>query len=58
MFDPLNLLLSIAIKSKLLIKTLWINKFEWDQPIPDDIIKIWSEIAKYYQQGQSLIDLF
>lgn len=45
-FDPLGLLSPCIIQSKILIQTLWIKGIDWDQPVPQDIQKLWIEISK------------
>ncbi|XP_072757728.1 uncharacterized protein [Anoplolepis gracilipes] len=40
-FDPLGLLSPVIIKAKVLIQNLWVNKLEWDEPLPAPIANKW-----------------
>lgn len=35
-FDPLGILSPVSVGSKLLMQKLW-KKYEWDEPLPDEI---------------------
>ncbi|KAJ8969981.1 hypothetical protein NQ317_007028 [Molorchus minor] len=43
-FDPLGFLSPLTLFIKLLIKTLWQQNFDWDQPAPIEIIKFWNKV--------------
>lgn len=40
-FDPLGLLSLCTIVPKILIQTLWSLKFDWDDPAPKEVVKVW-----------------
>ncbi|XP_053403036.1 uncharacterized protein LOC123546131 [Mercenaria mercenaria] len=43
-YDPLGLLSPITVKGKILRQLLWKRNFEWDEVLPDDIIREWCKI--------------
>ncbi|KAJ8957770.1 hypothetical protein NQ317_015409, partial [Molorchus minor] len=43
-FDPLGFLSPLTLFIKLLIKTLWQQNCDWDQPAPIEIIKFWNKV--------------
>ena len=44
-YDPLGILSPITVRSKILMKSLWQRKFEWDEPLPLDITSAWTNIS-------------
>ncbi|XP_049884462.1 uncharacterized protein LOC126379650 [Pectinophora gossypiella] len=46
-FDPLGLLSPCVILPKIMLQQLWLQKIDWDQPVPDDINNAWHEFASY-----------
>ena len=40
-FDPLGLLTPFTVRTKMLLKQLWIRGKGWDDPMPDDLQKLW-----------------
>lgn len=45
-FDPLGLLSLFTIKPKILIQQLWVQKIDWDEPVPNNILKSWQSFIK------------
>ena len=45
-FDPLGLFTPVTLRSKILLRELWQEEKEWDDPINDDQQKIWESILK------------
>ncbi|CAC5415044.1 unnamed protein product [Mytilus coruscus] len=43
-YDPLGILGPVTVRAKLLIQTLWKEGYNWDQVIPNNIVKSWCEI--------------
>jgi len=43
-FDPLGFVVPLLVNAKLLIKELWSLKLDWDEPVPDHILKSWNKI--------------
>ncbi|KAG7305743.1 hypothetical protein JYU34_009868 [Plutella xylostella] len=43
-FDPLGLVGPCTVETKILIQKLWINKYEWDQEVPQHIKTLFHEI--------------
>ncbi|XP_023953674.2 uncharacterized protein LOC112057425 [Bicyclus anynana] len=44
-FDPLGLLSPAIILAKVLLQNLWLLKTDWDDSLPDDIIKSWNSFT-------------
>ncbi|XP_072392311.1 uncharacterized protein [Diabrotica undecimpunctata] len=44
-FDPLGLLSSVIVTSKIILKELWKLKISWDESVPESIYTLWT---KYY----------
>lgn len=44
-FDPLGLLSAAIIKPKILLQKLWCAKLDWDEPIPNNLVKDWLEFS-------------
>ena len=44
LFDPLGLITPVTSGMKLLIQECWKRELGWDEEVPDDISKIWSNI--------------
>jgi hypothetical protein len=40
-FDPLGLISPFIITAKILIQSTWKRKIGWDDPIPEDMLRIW-----------------
>lgn len=53
-FDPLGLLSLCTIKPKILLQKLWIEKLDWDEPVPQDIMSPW---LTFVQQMPTLATL-
>lgn len=52
-FDPLGWLSPLTIRAKLLFQRLWLVTMEWDDVVPDDILREWiklqDDLQKIYQ---------
>ncbi|MES9974415.1 MAG: DUF1759 domain-containing protein [Candidatus Thiodiazotropha sp.] len=44
-YDPLGILSPITVRSKILMQSLWQRKFEWDEPLPEDVTTVWTDIS-------------
>ena len=44
LFDPLGWLTPIIIQFKILMQQTWVRGLDWDQPLPDDIKKTWTNL--------------
>jgi len=52
-FDPMGLLSPVTIRGKLLIKQLWIEKHEWDKPLPEPLIIKWTALCRDLEEATS-----
>ncbi|GBP92743.1 hypothetical protein EVAR_100500_1 [Eumeta japonica] len=43
-FDPLGSLAPCVIMMKMLLQQFWLNKISWDEQLPADVAKLWSDI--------------
>ena len=41
LFDPLGLTLPVTIKGKLIVRDLWLQKLDWDDPVPESTLVHW-----------------
>ena len=41
-FDPMSLIAPTIVKIKLLIQELWRRGLDWDNKIPDDLLRQWN----------------
>lgn len=48
-YDPLGLLGPAVIVAKILMQKLWLCKLEWDETVPDDVIRAWSSFVETLQ---------
>ena len=44
-YDPLSILSPFTVRSKILMQSLWQRKFEWDEPLPEDVTTVWTNIS-------------
>ncbi|XP_045774153.1 uncharacterized protein LOC123873362 [Maniola jurtina] len=44
-FDPLGLISPCVILPKMLLQSLWLQKIDWDDPVPRDIQHAWDEFS-------------
>lgn len=42
-FDPLGLLSIFIITGKILLQKLWLHKLQWDDQLPQDVMKLWTK---------------
>ena len=42
-FNPLGFLAPFKLKDKLLIQLMWRKNLEWDDEVPQDIVKAWNK---------------
>lgn len=49
-FDPLGCLAPVIISAKLLIQEVWTLKVDWDQQLPPDVIRKWTEFLDNLQE--------
>ena len=40
-FDPLGLISPFTVRAKVLLQKIWGLKIDWDQPLPEEIVKKW-----------------
>ena len=43
-FDPLGLLSPVTVAAKILSQQLWLEKYDWDEPLPSSIMENWIKI--------------
>ena len=41
LFDPLGLTLPVTIKGKLIVRHLWLQNLDWDDPVPESTLFHW-----------------
>ncbi|XP_059053188.1 uncharacterized protein LOC131847604 [Achroia grisella] len=46
LFDPLGILSPCIIKPKMMLQKLWLQKIDWDEPVPYDIREQWINFIK------------
>ncbi|XP_061171675.1 uncharacterized protein LOC133181151 [Saccostrea echinata] len=44
-YDPLGILSPVTVRAKILLQSLWKQRYEWDNPVPDEICKTWNSLA-------------
>ena len=44
-FDPLGMFTPLTIQSRILLQEIWEKKYEWDDILPEEIVKIWRKLA-------------
>ena len=49
-FDPLSLFLPVTIRGRLLMRSLWKLKVDWDEIVPPEMIKTWQSLYHEYNQ--------
>ncbi|CAL1671717.1 unnamed protein product [Lasius platythorax] len=54
LFDPLGWAAPVVISAKLLMQDLWLQKLDWDEPVPSTVLSRWEN---YYQGLPKLITL-
>ena len=42
-FDALGLFSPVTVKMKILFQHLWETKLDWDDPVPEDLLGVWSQ---------------
>ncbi|XP_024869854.1 uncharacterized protein LOC112453358 [Temnothorax curvispinosus] len=45
LYDPLEWASPIVISAKILMQELWLQKLEWDTPIPEDLLTRWTDYS-------------
>ena len=45
-FDPLRYFTPVVLKAKLLMKKLWVSKYNWDEKVNDECMQEWETISK------------
>lgn len=53
-FDPLGLLGPIIVQAKILLQKLWLLKISWDEPVPNELSRIWINFTKQLSDAISL----
>ena len=54
-FDPLGLTSPITIQFKMLFQTICTNKFNWDNPLPNDLLKEWINLLEKLRTLDTLV---
>ena len=44
-YDPLGVLSPVTVRAKLLVQSLWKQKYDWDTPLPTEIADDWTNLA-------------
>ena len=42
-FDALGLFSPVTVKMKIILQRLWETKIDWDDPVPDNLLEVWSQ---------------
>uniref|UniRef100_A0A914V113 Integrase catalytic domain-containing protein n=1 Tax=Plectus sambesii TaxID=2011161 RepID=A0A914V113_9BILA len=50
-FDPLGLLAPVMLKGKIFFQHLWSEKYEWDDPLPENLAVSWKEMMEDWEQN-------
>ncbi|KAJ8974304.1 hypothetical protein NQ317_009544, partial [Molorchus minor] len=45
-FDPLGLVGPVVVQSKILLQQIWARKLNWDDPLPQDLLKQWQDFQR------------
>ena len=45
-FDPFGFCLPVIVRSKLLMREIWLSKCQWDDRVNDNLLNIWSKLCK------------
>ena len=45
-FDPLGLLSPLTVKAKIFMQSMWKQKLDWDEPLPDEFQAKWTSISR------------
>ena len=53
-FDPLGFCTPVTVKGKILLQTAWKLNIGWDEPLPSEIINIWTTLAEDLCQLSSI----
>ena len=53
-FDPLSLMVPVTIRGRILMKSIWKEKIDWDDLVPDHLMKIWLKIRSDYLKLKEL----
>ena len=54
-FDPLGLTSPFAIQFRILFQTICTNKFNWDDPLPNDLLKEWINLLEKLRTLDTLV---
>ena len=54
-FDPLGLTSPITIQFKMLFQIICTNKFGWDDPLPNDLLKEWINLLEKLRTSDKLV---
>ncbi|CAG2236631.1 unnamed protein product [Mytilus edulis] len=46
LFDPLGFLSPVSIRAKILMQDLWKERYDWDEPLPENLQLQWKDLAK------------
>lgn len=50
LYDPLGYITPVTIVGRIIMQEIWKKRIEWDQKLPDDILKMWSAFWKDIRQ--------
>lgn len=48
-YDPCGYAAPVIVSAKLLFQSLWKEKYQWDTPLPEDIVNQWKTILKDFE---------
>ncbi|XP_053681538.1 uncharacterized protein LOC128732318 [Sabethes cyaneus] len=54
LFDPMGLVGAVIVSVKIFLQSLWLEKFTWDQPLPQDFQNWWKMFREEMQELSTL----
>ena len=54
LYDPLGLISPVTLPGKLLLQKLWKARLSWDEPVPQQYLDQWKDMADDFSQIPSI----